>query len=108
VGDTLDRLTKLKQRQAKQLEKEIQEATKRKQLESRIRREEAALALRLAGLLGETIRDATLTPAEHETIAAIIRRREGQPRDWAKVLEWLEASAPKPLPQVVTEAIRAA
>lgn len=46
-------------------------------------------------LLGETIRDADLTPQEHALIADILSRRPGpEPKDWDVLADWMPVVKP--------------
>jgi hypothetical protein len=86
MSTDLDRLARMKQRQADQLKREEQEAEKRRKTE--IRKAERDLALRRAILIGETIRDAKLTHEEKAVICRIISRRESPPADWDKISDF--------------------
>jgi hypothetical protein len=88
MSTDLDRLARMKQRQADQLKREEQEAEKRRKTEIKIRKAERDLALRRAILIGETIRDAKLTHEEKAVICRIISRRESPPADWDKISDF--------------------
>jgi hypothetical protein len=88
MSTDLERLARLKKRQAAQVEKESQEAARRRMIDARIKQAEKALQTRRAMLIGETIRDAKLTHEEKAVICGIMSRRESKPMDWDKVSDF--------------------
>lgn len=88
MSSDLDRLARLKERQAKQKEEEAQRLAQQRATANKIRKAERALATRRATLLGETIRDAKLTPHERAVICGVIGRRHDKPADWDKISDF--------------------
>jgi hypothetical protein len=57
----------------------------------------ARIKIKQRDLLGETIRDADLTPQEHVVIANILSRRKDIPNDWDVLANWLPPARPAPV-----------
>jgi len=112
MSSDLERLSRMKSRQAKLLEAESQQAARRRATDMKIRQAEKAVATRRAMLIGETIRDEKLTPHERAVICGVISRRKEKPADWDKISDFHlsvvhephEVVAAKP---VITEFARA-
>lgn len=106
MADDLDALEKSKLRLLKKelARKQAEEQERREQ--ARIRSLEKALANRQAMLLGETIRDATLSEEERSVIARVLSRRSDKVKDWSKISKWTgkqtDASTAEPVEFVPT------
>jgi hypothetical protein len=94
MSSDLERLARMKARQAKLAEKEQQDAALRRAAEIKIRKAEKALSTRRAMLVGETIRDAKLTHEEKAIICRVISRRTDRPSDWDKISDFTIAVVP--------------
>jgi hypothetical protein len=85
---------KLSERNLKREEARKKQAEKDRASDLRHRRALNAIKIKQRDLLGETIRDADLTPQEHVVIAKILARRAAPlPKDWEVLGDWLHAPA---------------
>lgn len=88
----LDDLDELEKATRKALAAEVvrrQTEAKERKAKANVRKIKRKQAIRRATILGETIRDATLSPAERAAIASILLRRVDRPEDWAVIAPWL-------------------
>jgi hypothetical protein len=92
VADLLDQIAKQKARLLKEQSDKAQAETRERQRKIKLARAVDALQTRQAILIGETIRDTELTPAERATIGGILARRAARPKDWRVIADWLPAS----------------
>ena len=87
--DLLDQIAKQKARLQKEQQDKAQAEARERQRKQKLARAVEALETRQAILIGETIRDTELTPAERAIIGAILGRRAVKPKDWRVIAEWL-------------------
>ena len=97
--DILDRLEKEKRRELARKQKAEQAAVQERQAAAKRRKLEGALAMRQAVLMGEAVRDATLSPDERKALGAVLARHPDKAKDWDKVLAaWVVAPAVRSCP----------
>jgi DNA-binding protein H-NS len=89
MADLLDQIAKQKIRLLKEQREKEQAETRERQRKRKLAQAMEALKTRQAILIGETIRDTELTPAELAAIGGILARRSAKPKDWRVIAEWL-------------------
>jgi len=89
VADLLDQIARQKTQLLKEQRDKEQAENRERQRKIKLARSMEALKTRQAILIGETIRDAELTPAELAAIGGILARRAAKPKDWRVIAEWL-------------------
>jgi DNA-binding protein H-NS len=89
VADLLDQIARQKAQLLKEQREKEQAENRERQRKIKLARSLEALKTRQAILIGETIRDAELTPAELAAIGGILARRASKPKDWRVIAEWL-------------------
>jgi hypothetical protein len=89
VADLLDQIAKQKAQLLKEQRDKEQAENRERQRKQKLARSMEALRTRQAILIGETIRDSELTPAEIAAIGGILARRSTKPKDWRVITEWL-------------------
>ena len=89
MADLLDLIAKQKAHLLKEQADKAQAEARERQRKRKLAQAVEALRARQATLIGETIRDAELTPAELAVIRGILGRRASTPKDWRLVAEWL-------------------
>ena len=89
MADLLDQIAKQKAQLLKEQRDKEQAEARERQRKRKLAQAVEALHTRQATLIGETIRDAELTPAELAAIGGILARRTSQPKDWRLIAEWL-------------------
>jgi hypothetical protein len=89
VADLLDQIAKQKAQLLKEQREREQADARERQRKRKLAQAMEALKTRQATLIGETIRDAELTPAEHAAIGGILARRAAKPKDWRIIADWL-------------------
>src|SRR5277367_3348965 len=89
MADILDQIAKQKTQLLREQRDKEQAETRERQRKRKLAQAMEALKTRQATLIGETIRDAELTPAERAAIGGILARRAVKPKDWRVVADWL-------------------
>ncbi len=89
MADLLDQIAKQKAHLLKEQREREQADARERQRKRKLAQAVEALRARQATLIGETIRDAELTPAELAVIRGILGRRALKPKDWRVIAEWL-------------------
>jgi hypothetical protein len=89
VADLLDQIAKQKAQLLKEQTDKAQAEARERQRKRKLAQAVDALRARQATLIGETIRDIELTPAERSMIGGILARRAAKPKDWRVIAEWL-------------------
>lgn len=92
MADLLDQIAKQKAQLLKEQHDREQAEMRERQRKQRLAKSLSALKTRQATLIGETIREAELTPAERATVAGILARRAEKPKDWRVIAGWLPPS----------------
>jgi DNA-binding protein H-NS len=88
MADLLDQIAKQKAQLLKEQRETEQAENRERQRKRKLAQALDALKTRQATLIGETIRDAKLTPAELAVIGGILARRDPKPKDWRIIAEW--------------------
>ncbi len=89
MADLLDQIAKQKAHLLKEQRDREQADARERQRKRKLAQAVEALHTRQAILIGESIRDAELTPAERAAIGGILARRTSKPKDWRVIAEWL-------------------
>lgn len=89
MADLLDQIAKQKAQLLKEQTDKAQAEARERQRKRKLAQAVDALRARQATLIGETIRDIELTPAERSMIGGILARRPSKPKDWRVIAEWL-------------------